>query len=179
VGLKHEDLDEVTRGYMLEEITYDLERDKIYYSTYLTQSGQGNWLDYLREAAEQGNDDTLAAVMIRNRSFNAKTLRKHSSGKMITAKVPYNAAEVLAEGEFNRFYVRGLSRRALDQNIPRLQVYRAKAVLQPRPESERLIGLLCDPSVLLTDVRASVGVDTALGIPPGPGSGISVRIPKS
>ena len=92
--------------------------------------------------------------------------------------MPFNAPEVLAEGEFNRYYCRALSRRAIDTNIPRLQVYRAKAVTTPRPESQRLIGLLVDPERLLDDIRKSSGVETALGIPPGPGSGITVRIPK-
>ena len=179
MGLKHENLDEITRRYMVEEIEYDAAREAIYYSSYLTQRAQANWADYLLEAAREGTDDSLAAVLARNSSFNATTVRHSSKGKLVTASVPYNAAEVLAESEFNRFYVRGLSRRAIDENIPRLQVYRAKAVFQPRSESQRLIGLLCDPQTLLIDVRASVGVETAFGIPPGPGSGISVRIPKT
>lgn len=164
---------------MLEEIDMDIASDKIYRSSYLTQSDQGRWPDLVRAAAETGNDDTLATSA--RGSFNTTTQRRKPKGYgYVTAKVPYNAAEVLAESEFNRYFVRGLSRRAIDSNIPRLEVYRAKAVAQPRPESERKIGFLADPEVLLTDVRRAqeFGVDTALGIPPGPGSGITVRIPK-
>jgi hypothetical protein len=178
MGLKYENLDEATRRFMIEEIQFDVARDAIYLSSYLNQRAQGNWLDYLLEAATSGHDDSLATVLRKNNSFNATTTRQQASGKIITARVPFNAAEVLAESEFNRFYVRGLSRLAIDQKIPRLEVYRAKAVAQPRAESQRLIGLLCDPEVLLIDVRASIGVETALGVPPGPGSGITVRIPK-
>jgi hypothetical protein len=98
---------------------------------------------------------------------------------MTIVRVPYNAAEVLAESEFNRYYVRGLCRRATVNGIPRLEVYRAKYVVEARPESQAKIGLLVDPEVVLIDVRSSTGVETALGIPPGPGSGISIRIPKS
>lgn len=180
MGLKFENLDGETRRYMLEEIDRDIAADRIYRSAYLTQSGQGVWPDLLRAAAETGNDDSLSASA-RGR-FNATTQRRKPNGYgYSTAKVPHNAAEVLSESEFNRYYVRGLSRRAIAERIHRLEVYRAKIVAQPRPESERKIGLLVDPEVLLLDVRKAQehGVETALGIPPGPGSGITVRIPKN
>ena len=125
------------------------------------------------------NDDSLAAELRRPGALNGTTQRSTPRGGMTTARVPYNAAEVLAESEFNRYYVRGLCRRATANSIPRLEVYRAKHVVEPRPESQAKIGLLVDPEVVLLDVRASIGVEAALGIPPGPGSGISIRIPKS
>src|SRR6266851_5569734 len=34
-----------------------------------------------------------------------------------------------------------------------------------------------DPKALLTDLRSNPGVDTALGLPPGPNSGLSARLP--
>jgi hypothetical protein len=82
---------------------------------------------------------------------------------------------MLAEGEFNRFYIRALCRRAIANGIPRLVVFRAKTVSNPRPESQEKIWLQIDPIVTLTDLRASPGVETALGIPGGPNSGLSVK----
>ena len=70
---------------------------------------------------------------------------------------------MLAEGEFNRFYLRALCRHALSQGIPRLEVFRAKSVMAPRPDSEEKIGLLVDPAVILIDLRASSGVEPAFG----------------
>lgn len=96
---------------------------------------------------------------------------------MYTARVPVNAPEVMSEGEFNRFYCRGLCQRAIKNGIKGLIVYRAKAVAQPRPESEAKIGMVIDPSVLLNDLRTATGLEPALGIPPGPGSGLCVRLP--
>ncbi|MGO4572221.1 hypothetical protein [Microvirga sp. 2TAF3] len=176
--MSYENLDAETRQFMVEEIDMDVGSDKIYLSSYLTQRAQGDWPDLLREAARSGSDDTLAAELRRSAAFNHTTQRQLANSRVIQAKVPHNAAEVLAESEFNRYYARGLSRKALANSIPRLEVYRAKPVKEPRPESEEKIGLLVDPDILLTDVRKSIGVETALGIPPGPGSGISVRIPK-
>jgi hypothetical protein len=109
--------------------------------------------------------------------LNSTTQRRRPRGGVVIAKMPYNAAETLAEGEFNRYFVRGLCRRAMANGIPRLEVYRAKAVENPRPESEARIGHLIDPEAVLIDLRASQGVETALGIPPGPNSGITVKIP--
>lgn len=178
MGLKFEDLIEAVRKFMIEEIDMDIQADKIYRSSYLTQRGQGNFPDLLRAAAQNGNDDSLAASL--RGQFNATTQRRKPKGPgYYTAAVPVNAAEVLAESEYNRYFCRGLSCHAVALEIPRLQVYRAKAVLEPRRESEAKIGLLVDPATILVDLRASIGVEPALGIPPGPGSGITLRIPKA
>ena len=178
MGLKYADLDLETRQFMVEEIDMDVAADKIYRSSYLSQRAQGNWPDMIRNAAQGGSDDSLAAELRRPGVLNTTTQRSKPRGfGTITVRVPHNAAEVMAEGEFNRFYVRGLCRRAIANGIPRLEVYRAKAVANPRPESEARIGHLIDPQAVLVDLRVSQGVETALGIPPGPGSGITVKIP--
>jgi hypothetical protein len=64
MGLRLEDL-VVARAFMIEEIDMDARNDQIYLSTYLTQSGQGQWADMLRAAAQNGNDDSLAAEITR------------------------------------------------------------------------------------------------------------------
>jgi hypothetical protein len=84
---------------------------------------------------------------------------------------------MLAEGEFNRFYIRALCMSAMEDGVTELVVYRAKAVQSARSESERKIGQAVSPGALLNDLRARPGVDTALGLPAGPNSGLSVRLP--
>jgi hypothetical protein len=111
--------------------------------------------------------------------FNTRVRKKKPGGfGYIWADVLYNANTVLAESEFNRYFCRGLSRHAIEVEIPRLQVYKAKQVRQPRLESEQKVGLLVEPKVILVDLRNSQGVEPALGIPPGPGTGLTLRIPK-
>ena len=86
--------------------------------------------------------------------------------------------ETLAESQFNRYYIRALCRRALEDGIEALVIYRAKPVATPRPESEALVETTIDPAALLEDLRAHTGEETpALGVPAGPNSGISVRLP--
>ena len=55
--------------------------------------------------------------------------------------------------------------------------YRAKQVSNPRPELEALIGQSIDPAKLLNDLQTKIGVDTALGLPAGPNSGLSAKLP--
>jgi hypothetical protein len=55
-------------------------------------------------------------------------------------------------------------------------VYRAKEVVNPRAESVALIGKSLPAKQLLDDLRTNIGTDTALGLPPGPNSGLSVKL---
>ncbi|MGH2523912.1 MAG: hypothetical protein ACRDH2_15510, partial [Anaerolineales bacterium] len=58
-----------------------------------------------------------------------------------------------------------------------LVVYRAKPVTQARPESETLVETVISPVALLEDLRAHPGEKSELGVPGGPNSGLSVRLP--
>lgn len=48
-----------------------------------------------------------------------------------------------------------------------------------RSASEAMIGSHIDPHALLEDLRTHQGIDTALGLPPGPNSGLSVKLPNT
>ena len=180
LGLHYEDLNDETRRFMVEEIEMDASGEKLYLSPWLSQTGQGDWSEILIEAAQTGTDDTLANSIRQRGRLNRTAQRRRPKGVGYTTyAIPLTAPSTIAEGEFNRFYVRGLCRRAMEQDIPKLEVYRAKPVGQPRPDSEYKIGLLMDPSVVLIDARQSIGVETALGMPAGPNSGLTLRIPRA
>jgi hypothetical protein len=122
------------------------------------------------------DDRWLAESLRQNRCMNATAMRRKPKGGFTEVKVPVTAQDAFAEGEFNRFYARGLCRLAIEQGIQALYIYRAKAVVVPRPDSQAKIGTPIDPNALLEDLRVHQGVDTALGLPPGPNSGLSVRL---
>ena len=106
--------------------------------------------------------------------LNATEQRRTKNGYS-TVKVPVTAHETLSEGEFNRFYIRALCLRAIAEESS-LIYYRAKQVANPRSETQARIGKLADAQSLLSELRINPGVDTALGLPPGPNSGLSVRL---
>ena len=170
-------LDQRTREFMLLEIDLDVTVGTLYLGSYLSQKGQEEYEALLREAAASGNDSTLADALRHDGRMAQTTQRRKPKGGYTTVKVPVTAPEMLGEGEFNRFYLRALCRRAMEDGISGLTVYRAKSVQTPRSESEAKIGASVEPSALLQDLRSSSGVDTALGLPPGPNSGLSARLP--
>lgn len=178
MGLNYENLDSATRKFMLEEIDMDVANGTIYISNYLNAEGSMSWPGMIRAAAEAGNDNTLAAAITQDRCLKSHAEKRKPKGGFTLAAVPYTAHETMGEGEFNRYYARGLCRRAIDEHIVRLEVYRAKAVMQPRPASEAKLGEFVDPEVILADLRSTQGVEPALGLPPGPNSGLTLRIPS-
>lgn len=178
MGLRYENLDEETRRFMLEEIELDARDGTIYISNYLNDHGCEAWPHLLREAAERGTDDSLAAAIRADRCLKDRVERRKPKGGTTIVAVPYTAHETMGEGEFNRYYTRGLCRRAIEHGVAQLEVYRAKEVMQPRTDSERKIGARVDPKLILEDLRRTQGVEPALGLPPGPNSGLTLRIPR-
>jgi len=177
MGLEYKNLDERTRSLMLAEIDRDIAANTLYLSENLNPRGKADYPDLIRTAARSGSDVTLAAA-IRDRLNPYEKPRKLKSGEF--SKPPAmrsNAHEMLAEGEFNRFYIRAVCLRAIEDGLQEVVVYRAKNVQNARQESERKIGQRVPAEQLLRDLRASVGVDTAMGLPPGPNSGLCVQLP--
>jgi len=177
MGLSLTNLDDKTRRFMVEEIEMDIASGNLYFSKRFTEGGRAAYPSLLREAAQSQTDDWLAA-QIQARGLLVQREQKHKpKGGYTWVDVPYNAHETYAEGEFNRFYARGLCRRAIDEGIAELVIYRAKEVVQPRSASFAKIGTKIKAEALLQDLRTHPGVDTALGLPSGPNSGLSVRLP--
>ena len=178
MSLFFENLDERTRQLMLDEMEYDLSHNQLHISPFLSGQGQWDYADLLRNAIQKGNDETLGHdLQARRRIVRALPRRTPRGGYVITATVD-NAAEVLAESEFNRYYIRGLARRAIEDGISELVVYRAKPARNPRPESEARLEMSLSPRELLADLRSHPGDELpALGVPAGPNSGLSVRLP--
>ncbi|WP_410510167.1 hypothetical protein RSJ42_08630 [Methanosarcina hadiensis] len=141
----------------------------------MNEEGAHLYPELLLKAIDEGNEITFGADLLSHGCFNTHVLR---NGK--PTKMPSNAHETLSEGEFNRFYIRALCLRAINEGCE-LEVYRAKQVSNPRPDSQIMIGHIIDAissESLLNDLRTSTGIDTALGLPNGPNSGLSVRIKK-
>jgi hypothetical protein len=177
MGLEYKNLDQRTRTLMLSEIGHDVAAGTLYLSNRLTARGRHDYPDLLRQAATVGTDDQLAAAIQSRLNTHDAPRYLPSGGLSAPRAMSSDAHETLAEGEFNRFYMRALCVRAIEDDISHLIVYRAKAVEHARPESQRKIGQRIQASALLQDLRDHVGIETVLGIPAGPNSGLSVRLP--
>lgn len=167
-------LDKNTRDEMLAEVAKDEENKNLAYSKRFSETGTIQYAGLLKAAITEGNEESLAESLKANNCF-AQSETRTIKDKQIMAKTPSNTSTIFAEGEFNRFYARALSVLAI-RDGKKLIVYRAKETQNPRPESEAKIGTEIDPNKLLKDLRTNIGIDTALGIPAGPNSGISVEL---
>ena len=178
MALNYENLDASTRSFMLSEVDFDLSHKKLYMSPRLNELGAKNYVSLLKEAIEH-HDDAWLAEQLRNRGYMEEhEQRQNQDGDFTTVRVPKTAPDTLSEGEFNRYYVRGLCVRAIDEGIDQVEIYRGKPVSPSRPESEALLGKRVSAEALLNDLRESIGVEPALGLPPGPNSGLTVRMEK-
>lgn len=156
---------------MVEEVLADLAAQSMWNSPRLRDGVFPEFQQLLVQSCQTGTEVTLAVSV--SPLMRAMEVRQTRKGP-VQAAVPVNASEVLAEGEYNRYYIRALCRLAIRDNL-QLEVFRAKAVGNPRPESEARIGALVPPQALLEDLRTGRRVDEALGVPAGPNSGLSVR----
>lgn len=176
--LYYQNLDERTRQLMLAEMDYDIAHNQLHISPLLSGQGQRDYASLLREAIQSGNDETLAESLRAHRRLIKTQPRRKPKGGYAIASTPENAAEMLAESEFNRYYIRALARRAIEEGIPELVIYRAKPARNPRPESDARVETTLPAEDLLADLRAHPGDEPpALGVPSGPNSGLSVRLP--
>jgi hypothetical protein len=175
MGITYANLDETTRSFMREES--DLGGH--YPSPRLNEVGLKAWVDLLNQAIETGDDDWLAE-QLRDLSYFKHEEDYSRNGKIFSRRInAMHAAQQLAEGEFNRYYLRGLCRRAQNDNVPALLVYRGKEVSVPRPESQAKVGTLIGVNELLQVLRRNdfVSIEDALGVPGGPNSGLTARLP--
>lgn len=173
MALNLENLDEATRPFMLQEFEADVAAGRLYPSRHFSGQGSDRYPTLMREALERGTDETLGAALSAPGLFNSHYTKKTPKGGTTQAAVPHNVATTFAEGEFNRFYIRGLCLRAAGGTV---EVYRARPSKQARPESEALIGQVLDAGELLEDLRTHIG--EAPTLLPYVNSGLSVRLPS-
>jgi hypothetical protein len=168
-----ENLDAETRGYMLAELDEDLLAGHIYLSSRLSEYGRARYPDLLRDAIASGSATTLEAEIATPGILNAVETRVRK-GRPYTASMPSNAAQVMAEGQFNRYYIRGLCGRVLADGDDIVQVYRGRQSWNARTESEMRVGQPISAQALLDDLRVHWNGEPV--ILPEVNSGLTVRI---
>ncbi|NOZ63490.1 MAG: hypothetical protein GXO71_00820 [Caldiserica bacterium] len=166
---------EEVRKEIVEEIKSDIDAGRLYISDRLNDEGRRKYPDLLLEAAQSGNIESFIDSL-GMQYFKTHYLKRRPKGGYTKAKMPRNPNITLCEGEFNRFYIRAVCVKALNTGQKFVTAYRARPSTNPRPESIAIEEKQFDAEMLLKDLRNNIGVDTALGLPPGPNSGMSAKL---
>lgn len=168
------DLDDQTRGLMVQEIELANSSGNIYYSRRFNEAGKAQWVELLTEAAREYNEHWLAYQIEARGLMRGIEGSRTPSGGYTTKHVPHTAAETMAEGQFNRFYILGLCQRAIAEGKTHVSIYRAKERIEHRPESDALIGTTIPVDQLLKELR---DVESSLKHElVKPNSGLSARL---
>ncbi len=170
-----ENLDEKTRSYMLRAIEEAEHNGQIDYSPRLNAAGKEQWLGLLEQAAREHNEHWLAYELEARRLIKGFEVSERPLGSYSIKHVPHTAAQTMAEGQFNRFYMLGLCRRAKAEGVSHLEVYRAEERAKPRQESQALIGIRLPVEIVEAQLRDDDASKKSLLIQPN--SGISLRLP--
>jgi hypothetical protein len=172
--LKYDDLDPATRRHAFAELDADIASGTFHPSDRLRPTAIVEYQRLLRDAIryyddlwlEQHVDDLLV-------DFEPRQTR---SGGQTTAKVPEMAPRMLAEGDFNRYYMRGVALRALEEDRQVVEVYRARLSLEPRAESAELEGHRLRAREVLDYLRGQRVEDPTVARLARPNSGLSIRL---
>jgi hypothetical protein len=175
-GFDFPQLDERTRVLMVKEFALDDSSPKgVYRGRRLNSEGERIYLSALLVSLQEGTGISLQAQLepVPGTLWVPEIINKIGR----RSPTPYTAAQTLAEGEFNRYYMRAICRRALEEGDGTVTVRRAKLVEQSRPDDEVRVsvGDILDADAVLQDIRLHPGEDTALGMPRGPNSGLSLE----
>jgi len=176
MGLELPNLDGRTRALMADELAGDVHNEtRLVLSPNLSDTGCTDWPDILEAAMAGGDADSLARSL-RARGRIVASNEQNGRDERPLANGSTDRAQALAESEFNRFYVRALCRRAIEDDLDELVVCRARQTEAHSPQVDALVGTTVDPRALLADLRMQSSVDAALGLPPETHSGLTVRL---
>jgi hypothetical protein len=146
-------LDMRTRTLMTAEIVMAKESNNLYYSTRFNENGSQNWFDWLIVAAKEHDEHWLAFQLEYESSMKDFETRTKPTGGYTQAHVPHTAAETFADGQFNRFYIAAICRRAIEDGKSSVRILRCKQRGEVRPESRAIEGTSRDAAELLQEVR--------------------------
>jgi hypothetical protein len=124
MAMRFEELDDITRRYMLSEFEDEQSSGNPYRSKALSQKGLEVFPDLVREAMKSGDEQTLTRA-ISDRNYWKPTETYERNGIIRSRNVNIRqASERLGLTEFNTWYVRGLAKRLMVEGVSKCQVYR-------------------------------------------------------
>jgi hypothetical protein len=179
MAMNFEELDDVTRRYMLAEFELEEQSPSPYRGKGLTNGGKAVFPDLMRNAVKEGNEHTLAQALL-NSAYWHRTETYVRAGVERERQVNIlQTSERLALSEFNTWYVRGLAKRLMDENVTRCQAYRAQVPKWEPGDCASHEGEIFAVEIIYHGHRARYwpepGNRNAMSIPFGPGCHHSIR----
>jgi hypothetical protein len=172
--LQYQNLDPTTRRFAIAELDQDIASGAFHLPSRLRPTVAGDYQRLLRDALRY-YDDLWLEEHASDLLVESET-RRTPAGGQVTAKVPQMAARMVAEGDFNRYYMRGVCVRAIEEGRQVVEVYRARLSLEPRSESAELEGHRLSARAVLDWLRGLQSDDPAVAPLGRPNSGLSVRL---
>lgn len=174
-----EELDDITRRYMLEEFEEEELQGNPYRAKRLSAIGSTEFPGLMRQAIRSGNEVTLIRSLLSSQYWYP-TEPYNRSGMTHQRKVNTpQAAELLGLTEFNTWYVRGLAKRLMEEGITQCQVYRASEPKWERGECTEHEGKIFPIIEIYNGHRAKYwpepGNPYAISIPLGPNCHHTIR----
>lgn len=125
-------LDNSTRMIMLQEYQNDLNNQNTYQSVIMNSEGLIQYPNLFEDAIKNGDEESL------NNSLTMNLFKlKDKANRSITEK----SKKTLPATEFNRYYMRALIVRSLEEGYD-LEIYRAKDSITPRRSSMYAVGTI-------------------------------------
>jgi hypothetical protein len=172
MSLHLKQLDRRTRALMLEEIDEAETVGSLHMSELLSVHGKINYATLFKHAVKNGNDETFAQALVARESFKGHEIRVVEDKTLWIEINPHVAASNLAEAEFNRYYVRAICKRALQDGISTVTLYDANEKNGSSAEFETLMNKAIDAAALLRDLKGGAALHSNLK----PNQSLSVKI---
>jgi len=179
MGMVFEELDPVTREYMVREFDLEEGGPQPYRGKGLSTRGRDMASGLTRAALANGTEQTLIASLAPVDYWEpTETYARNGVIRERNVNVQ-QAAERLSLTEFNTWYVRGLCCRLLDEGVRYCQAYRAAMPKWEPGECQQHDGQVYEVSLIHRGHRIRYwpepGDQSATSIPFGPGCHHSIR----
>lgn len=130
-----------------------LDGQRVYVGKRLNERGERTYLDALSDSLKTGTPSTLQDLLepVPGDLWIESIIAINGR----TSTTPYTAPATLAEGEFNRYYMRAICLRALAEGDGQVTVRRGKAVSNPRSDPSVKVKErdVLDANAVLEDIR--------------------------
>ena len=129
-----EELDEITRQWMLKEFVSEEKSGAPYRSSRLSELGAKIFPKEMERTIREGNEESLANALINPDYWNPSETYRTKGGIRPRAINPTFAAQALAKTEFITLYTRGFARRLIEEGEKLCQIFRVAPADEPRGE---------------------------------------------